>query len=145
MAGILESTARRVSDVLPTAECTSVISLPIRSSEPGSSMSSPELDLSAGNASSIPTRSSPYSRTLSPGSLPQELYKQIPSPLTSPQLGPETITIRISGLKNNPKTYWDSTFSEVLRLPSDTLMEQLGNHLLKKQPGKPIYQTTINY
>lgn len=170
-----ESTAMKVLDILPTAESTSATLLTIRSSlrkgafsaskvlnpspnyvlntkqmgsssELSSSMSLRESYLSAGSTSPISIRSSSNSRTLSLESPPQTLYKRIPNPSASPQLELETVTIRISNLKNkiNPNNYCGPTFSEVLRVPSYTLVEQLGNHLLTKQPGKSTQQTIVN-
>lgn len=109
------------------------------------SMSSTVTSFSAESASSVLAQSGSRSRMPGLESVSQTLYGQLPSPSASLQLKLETITIRISGLRNkiNPKTYGNPTFSQVLCVPSDTLIGELGNYLLKEQPGKSTQQINL--
>ena len=78
------------------------------------------------------------SRIASVGPDSQTSIDEKQSPSEKPRFPPETIAIRISGLRNKltAKTYGNATFSYAVRVPSDTPMERLGDRLLEEQPSK---------
>lgn len=125
---IIQRTVFSVSTPSPLIVCSLLIIL----------LENPSLRLSSSTTISSFRQSKPISRAASVGSGSQTSIDEKQGLSEKPHFPLETIAIRISGLRNKltAENYGSATFSHVVRVPSDTAIERLGDCLLEEQPSK---------